>query len=134
MLIPGLGLPARILAASDAPASFVALMPGHAGTRRFALPAGALLTAGVVVALTLGLRGADKLPPIPRAGDLTPSAAAPLGYDPRHMTQFVTRATAGEAHVLFTKSPGGAVATAERVARFSGLIRQVTAGTSVDPA
>jgi hypothetical protein len=109
-------------------------MPGQAGTRRLVAPVGALLLAGVVAAVLLVAHGDKKLPPIPRAGILAPSAGGPLGYNPARMEQFVARATAGEAHVLFVKSPDGAVATAARVARFGGLIKQVTAGTSVAPA
>ena len=45
----------------------------------------------------------------------------------------MARATAGEAHVLYEKSPGGAVSTAARVANFRPLIDRVTAGTSIDP-
>lgn len=107
-------------------------MPGQAGTRRRLAPLGALLVAVVVLILSLG--GGGKLPPLPRAGILSPSSAGPLGYNPGRMAQFVARATAGEAHVLFIKSPGGAVATAARVARFGGLIDQVTSGTSVAPS
>jgi hypothetical protein len=118
----------------NGPASFVALMPGLAGNRRLALPVGALLAAGAVAAVVFGLQGGRRLPPIPRAGILAPSAVGPLGYTPSRLAQFVARATAGEAHVLYVKSPGGAVATAARVARFRGLVDQVTAGTSIDPA
>jgi len=35
--------------------------------------------------------------------------------------------------VLFTKSPGGALATAARVASFRPLIDRVSAGTGIDP-
>src|SRR5579884_3894027 len=114
-------------------ASFGALMPGQAGTRRLTVLVGALLAIAVLVAVILGLGADGRPPPIPRAGVLAPPAAGPLGYNPARMAQFVARATAGEAHVLFTKSPGGAVATAARVTRFTGLIDQVTSGTGVDP-
>jgi hypothetical protein len=50
------------------------------------------------------------------------------------MAEFVARATVGEAHPLFTQTPGGAVATAARVAGFAGVIDQVTSGTNIDPA
>jgi hypothetical protein len=46
----------------------------------------------------------------------------------------VARATAGEAHVLFAKSPGGAVATAARVASFRSLIDATAAGSGIAPA
>ncbi len=49
------------------------------------------------------------------------------------MQAFVARATAGESYPLFIKSPGGAVATAARVAAFRPLIDKVTSGTGIDP-
>jgi hypothetical protein len=45
----------------------------------------------------------------------------------------VARATAGEGHVLFAKSPGGALATARRVAAFRGTIDSAAASSGVDP-
>jgi hypothetical protein len=60
-----------------------------------------------------------------RAGD-------PFRYSSSRATSFVARAVAGSAHVLFTKSPGGALATAARVARFRSLIDRA-AGTQIDP-
>ena len=109
-------------------------MPGQPGTRRLVAPVAALLVAGATAALILGLSGGSKLPRIPPAGFMAPSTAGPLGYNPSRTAQFVARATAGEAHVLYTKTPGGAVATAAREARFGSLINQVTAGTGVAPA
>src|SRR5262249_25411251 len=46
---------------------------------------------------------------------------------------FEARAVAGSAHVLFTKSPGGVLATAARVAALRPQINAATAGTGVDP-
>jgi hypothetical protein len=62
-----------------------------------------------------------------------PAAGDALSYRPAQAHGFVERATAGEAHVLYTKSPGGVVATAARVARFRPLISHLTAGTGIDP-
>jgi hypothetical protein len=60
-----------------------------------------------------------------RAGD-------PFGYVPSRQAALITRATDGNANVLFAKSPGGAFATAQRVASFRGLIDAATTGTGVD--
>jgi len=46
----------------------------------------------------------------------------------------VARATAGSANVLYVKSPGGALATAARVAAFRPEIDRATAGTGLDPS
>ena len=53
---------------------------------------------------------------------------------PDRESDFVARAVAGSEHVLFVKSPGGALATAARVAAFRPLIDQAVAGTNIDPS
>ena len=88
------------------------------------------LLAAVLVAV-LSPAGPPRLP-LPglaqpaRAGD-------PFGYVPGRQAALVTRATAGNAHILFAKSPGGAYATATRVAALRGSIEAATAETGVDP-
>ena len=49
----------------------------------------------------------------------------PFAYDPDRQEEFERRAAAGLSHVLYAKSPGGAAATAARVARYRGLIDDV---------
>ena len=49
-------------------------------------------------------------------------------------SEFEARATAGSAYVLFTKSPGGVIATAARVAAFRPMIDAAANGTGVAPA
>src|SRR6202035_4649743 len=79
-------------------------------------------------------RGGAPLPRLPRAGALgAPGSGDALAYRSDRMQAFVSRATAGEAHPLYTKTPGGAVTTAARVAQFRPLIDQVSAGTGIDP-
>jgi hypothetical protein len=46
----------------------------------------------------------------------------------------VARAIGGSDHVLYVKSPGGALATAARVAQFRPMIDQAVAGTGLDPS
>jgi soluble lytic murein transglycosylase-like protein len=46
----------------------------------------------------------------------------PFAYDPDRREEFERRAASGLAHVLYAKSPGGAIATAERVSRYRDLI------------
>lgn len=87
--------------------------------------------AGLAVIVASGGKGRPR-PPVPgvarpaRAGD-------PFAYAASHQADFVTRATAGNAHVLFVKSPGGVLATAARVAAFRRLIDAAAAGTNIDP-
>jgi len=95
------------------------------------LLAGAVLAIAVIVALSSG-GGNDLRAPLPGIGR-PPRAGDPFAYTPSRQAKFVARATAGSAHVLFTKSPGGVVATAARVARYRSLIDAATRGTGVDP-
>jgi hypothetical protein len=61
-------------------------------------------------------------------------SGTPLGYDSSHAPEFVARAVSGSANVLFTKSPGGVVATAARVAAYRPMIDAATKGTGIDPS
>lgn len=90
-----------------------------------------ILLVAVIIAVTRG----SAPPPLPLPGTGTvPRAGDPFAYIPSREADFVARATAGSAHVLFTKSPGGVLATAARVARFRKLIDAATAGTNIDPS
>jgi hypothetical protein len=92
--------------------------------------AAVILAIAVVVAVTRG----NAPPPLPLPGTGTvPRAGDPFAYISAREGDFVARATAGSAHVLFTKSPGGILATAARVARLRKLIDAATAGTNIDP-
>jgi hypothetical protein len=93
-------------------------------------------TAIVVVAgAALALAGVGGPPPLPLPGIGKPARTGdPFAYLPAHEADFVDRATAGSEHVLFTKSPGGAPATAARVAAWWPLIDAATKGTGIDPA
>jgi hypothetical protein len=92
--------------------------------------AGLVLLIVVIVAVR---QGPDRLVvPLPGIGRAA-RAGDPFAYLSAREPEFVRRATAGSAHVLFTKSPGGVVATAARVAAFRGAINAATRGTHVDP-
>jgi Transglycosylase SLT domain len=96
----------------------------------------ALAVAAAVVAIAVSGSGGHRRPPLPlplpgagkpaRPGD-------PFAYVPAREADFVARATAGNAHVLYTKSPGGVLATAARVASFRPEIDAATADTGIDP-
>ena len=84
----------------------------------------ALLAAGV---LTLLLGGGEDPPPVARTVVPAPPGATgqaaepfvdPFSYDPGDRETFEARAAAGNAHLLYALSPGGAEATAARVARW----------------
>ena len=92
----------------------------------------AVLVLGVAILVTALSSGG--IPPLPKPGVAGRTRAQdPFAYLPGRRAAYVARATAGSAHVLFMKSPGGAFATAARVAPFRSLIDRATTGTNVDP-
>ncbi len=105
----------------------------HARRRAIALLVLAVL-AGVAAAVLL-LRageGDDPTAGAPRAGGAPGQRDDPLRYRATQREAFEARAAEGLSHVLFAKSPGGAIATAERVARLRVRVERA-AGDEVDP-
>ena len=86
-----------------------------------------------VVALVIALSGSSQ-PPLPLPGiGRPPRAGDPFAYVPSRESDFTARAVAGTDHIVYLLSPGGVLATAERVARWRPLINRATAGTRIDP-
>jgi hypothetical protein len=98
---------------------------------------GALLT--VVAVAGAALRGDGPAPgvplvPTPPGGEADGSAVPdPFAYDPDDEETFVERAAAGTSHVLYARSPGGAAATAERVARWRPQVEAAARSAGVEP-
>lgn len=96
-----------------------------------------LLLAGLVlagaVALVLTQRGSDPVGPLPSPARVPGSTHDPTAFDPARAQELAQRAANGLAHPLFTRSPGGAVATAKRVEALRPQIEAATAGSGVDP-
>jgi hypothetical protein len=107
-----------------------------AGLRRLAIAGGALALAIVVlIAVLRSSGGRPAPPPLPLPGIGQPAKPGdPFAYVSSRESDFVGRAIAGSDHVLFVKSPGGALATAARVAGFRPLIDRAVAGTGLDPS
>jgi hypothetical protein len=94
--------------------------------------------AGSAIVLTLAVLFAalnsSGPPPLPLPGLGRPAPPGdPFAYRSSRQGAFEARASAGEAYVLFLKSPGGVPATAARVAAYRPLIQAATAGTGIDP-
>ena len=107
-----------------------------AGRRRLAVAAAALATliALVIAAILITGSGKSAPPPLPVPGIGQPAKPGdPFAYVTSRAADFVARVTAGSSNALYAKSPGGALATAARVAAWRPLIDQATAGTNVDP-
>lgn len=79
-----------------------------------------LLAALVVAAVILGLV-------------LTAGPERPFAFSPEKTPEFEHEAAAGESHLLYANSPGGAIATARRVNALSEPIAAVARAARVDP-
>jgi hypothetical protein len=89
-----------------------------------AAPAAALSLIVVVLRFT----GDEPALLVPREGPIAPD---PLAYDPAREQKLEDAAAQGLSHPVYTRSPGGVIASAERTARFRPLVDAATAGTSV---
>jgi soluble lytic murein transglycosylase-like protein len=99
----------------------------------------ALVVLAIAVAAIFGGDGGESTPvpvepaaiPTPPGTDLPP-LEDPFSYDPDEREDFEARAAAGNAHALYALSPGGAVATAKRVALWRPQVEAAAAKADVD--
>ncbi|HEY5318801.1 MAG TPA: transglycosylase SLT domain-containing protein [Solirubrobacteraceae bacterium] len=88
----------------------------------------------LVIAVIFSALHSSGPPPLPLPGLGRPALPGdPFGYQSSRQADFEARARAGEEQVLFLKSPGGALATAARVAAYRPLVDAATKGTGIDP-
>ncbi|HEX2084998.1 MAG TPA: transglycosylase SLT domain-containing protein [Solirubrobacteraceae bacterium] len=92
-------------------------MTRSASTRSLAVVLVLVLAAWAAAALVSGDDETRPSAVLPEAG-----GEDPFAYDPDRREEFERRAAAGLAHVLYAKSPGGAIQSAARVARYRDLI------------
>jgi hypothetical protein len=104
----------------------------HAGRRIAAMALLTLLGAALVV--TLDRRGDERPQSALGPGVVGGVATAkPFTYLPAHRATFERGAALGLSHVLYAKSPGGVVASAERTARWRPLIDRIAGRHRLDP-
>jgi hypothetical protein len=84
-------------------------------------------------AVALVAAGATAYALLSGGGHRRPAVAAPppplVGYDAGRAAEYERRAAAGAAHVVYALSPGGALATAGRVAALRPLVERAVAGS-----
>jgi hypothetical protein len=103
--------------------------------RLLALVLTAALAVGVAAALSSLGGAAPDAPLVPGSGQLPgegEEAVDPLAWDEDREDELVAAAARGHAHPLFTQVPGGARASAERVARWRGLVERTAAQADLD--
>jgi len=99
----------------------------------------ALAAAIAGLALALGLGGSDpvdlEIAEISQEArsDSTLASGDPLAWTPKTSDELRERATLGTSHVIYEKSPGGVVASAERTRRWRGEIEDAARPAGVDP-
>ena len=101
--------------------------------RRRALAVAVALLVAVVLGLLLTLGGGGVEAPPPGGVATVGHSTDPFSYATSRAAQFTRRAAAGNAHVLFTKSPGGVFQTARRVAAYRQMIDAAVKGTDLSP-
>src|SRR5438309_8592334 len=79
----------------------------------------ALLAAVVAIVLVIVLAG---------------ETVDPFAYTATRRAAFEQQAADGESHLLYADSPGGAIATARRVAALDAPIRAAAAASHIDPS
>ena len=90
-----------------------------------------VVVAGLGATALLDSGGSPRL--TPGSGSSDGERIDPLAYSPAREDELIAAATAGNAHVIYAKSPGGARASAERVARYRPLIESAAAAAKLDP-
>jgi hypothetical protein len=91
----------------------------------------AVLLAGGTVAVLVALASAGKRPLLVPRAEI--GVRDPLVFDPAQEQMLEQAASSGLAHVLFVKSPGGVIATAERTAAFRPMIEAAASAGRLDP-
>jgi hypothetical protein len=91
----------------------------------------------IVAAVAIVVLGGSDGPSGPRVlapgRGATDTTSDPFAYDAARRADFEARAAAGLSHVLYAKSPGGVLATAQRVQRLRPAIEDVAARAHQDP-
>jgi len=91
--------------------------------------------AGAVTAVTVFLLRQEKSagPVITLQLPVQIAHPDPLQFEPGRTEEYEQAAAFGWSHVLFEKSPGGAIGAARRTARFRAMVDKATSGTDIDP-
>jgi hypothetical protein len=92
-----------------------------------------VVVAGAII-VVLGRSGEPSGPRVLAPGrGTTDTTHDPFAYDAGRRADFETRAAAGLSHVLYAKSPGGVLVTAQRVQKLRPTIEDVARRAHQDP-
>src|SRR3954449_10770057 len=102
--------------------------------RRLAVVGVVAVAAAVLAVVLLARRGPDVPRTLTPGAGNTETTVDPIAWDADRKAELEGRAAAGLAHVLYAKSPGGAVVSAARTATWRPLIDRVAKHAHLDPA
>ena len=102
---------------------------------RVALVVVVFVACGVIALLLRPVTEKEDVPtiPTPPGAERGEAVDDPFAWTQSRSDDLVRRASAGTAHLLYTRSPGGVAATAERVLRYRGPIERAAKAAGVDP-
>jgi hypothetical protein len=90
--------------------------------------------AGILAIAQVAHRSEDAVPTVaPPPGGGGGSLPDPYAWAPDRAQDFVRRAASGTSHLLYRLSPGGALASAERTARWRPQVESAARAAGVDP-
>jgi hypothetical protein len=104
-----------------------------AHTRRRLVAVAVLCLLGAALAVGLDRRHARSTSALGPGVVGGVAAATPFAYDPGKRGDYERRAAFGLSHVLYAKSPGGVLASAQRTAHWRPLVDRVAARHHLDP-
>src|SRR3954469_18763792 len=100
--------------------------------RRIAVVGLVIVAACVVAALALTRGGTHAPRARPPGAGTTETTVDPIAWDADRKAELERRAAAGLAHVLYAKSPGGAVVSAARTATWGAPLARGAHGAAPD--
>jgi hypothetical protein len=94
-----------------------------------------LVAAAAVAAVVvlLASRGPDAPRTLTPGAGNTETTVDPLAWSPKRRHELERRAAAGLAHVIYAKSPGGAIVSAARTATWRPLVERAAKRGGIDP-
>jgi soluble lytic murein transglycosylase-like protein len=101
--------------------------------RRLVVLGLAMAAATALAAALLSPGGADAPRTLTPGAGNTETTEDPIAWSPKRRRELERRAAAGLAHVIYAKSPGGAVVSAARTARWRPLVERAAKRGGVDP-
>src|SRR4051812_29820465 len=93
----------------------------------------AVVAAAVIAVVLLSNRGPDVPRTLTPGAGNTETTVDPIAWSPKRRRELERRAAAGLAHVIYAKSPGGAIVSAARTATWRPEVERAAKRGGIDP-